>query len=82
MAYCRNCGKEIDDNAKFCRYCGNKVGVISNNSTSEPDTTTKTAVEVVDNENVGVENVQNISVAPDGGAVLKKKKSKAPFDVV
>lgn len=26
VAYCRNCGKEIDDNAKFCRYCGNKVG--------------------------------------------------------
>lgn len=52
VAYCRNCGKEIDDNAKFCRYCGNKVGVISNNSTPEPDETTKTAVEVVGNENV------------------------------
>ena len=82
MAYCRNCGKEIDDNAKFCRYCGNKVGVISNNSTPEPDETPKTAVEVVGNENVGVENIQNISVAPDGGAVLKKKKSKAPLIVV
>lgn len=82
MAYCRNCGKEIDDNAKFCRYCGNKVGVISNNSTPEPDKTTKAAVEVVENENVGVENIQNISVAPDGGAVLKKKKSKAPLIVV
>ncbi len=82
MAYCRNCGKEIDDNAKFCRYCGNKVGVISNNSTPGSDETTKTAVEVVGNENVGVENIQNISVAPDGGAVLKKKKSKAPLIVV
>lgn len=82
VAYCRNCGKEIDDNAKFCRYCGNKVGVISNNSTPEPDGTTKTAVEVVGNENVGVENIQNISVVPDGGAVLKKKKSKAPLIIV
>lgn len=82
VAYCRNCGKEIDDNAKFCRYCGNKVGVISNNSTPEPDETTKTAVEVVGNENVGVENIQNISVVPDGGAVLKKKKSKAPLIIV
>lgn len=52
VAYCRNCGKEIDDNAKFCRYCGNKVGVISNNSTPEPDETTKTAVEVVGNEKI------------------------------
>ncbi|MCR5092604.1 MAG: zinc ribbon domain-containing protein [Lachnospiraceae bacterium] len=22
MKYCRNCGKQIDANAKFCRYCG------------------------------------------------------------
>jgi len=22
MAYCRNCGKEIDDNADVCIYCG------------------------------------------------------------
>lgn len=23
--YCKNCGKIIVDNAKFCRYCGMKV---------------------------------------------------------
>ena len=23
--FCRNCGKEIPDNAKFCKYCGNPV---------------------------------------------------------
>lgn len=20
--YCKHCGKEIDDDSKFCRYCG------------------------------------------------------------
>ena len=23
--YCRKCGKEINENAKFCKYCGNPV---------------------------------------------------------
>lgn len=23
--YCRKCGKQIDDNAKFCRFCGNEI---------------------------------------------------------
>ena len=23
--FCRNCGKEIDDNVSFCRFCGNTV---------------------------------------------------------
>lgn len=23
--YCKHCGKEIDDNAKFCSYCGNST---------------------------------------------------------
>lgn len=27
--YCENCGKKISDKAKFCKYCGTKVGEIS-----------------------------------------------------
>lgn len=23
--YCRNCGREIDENAAFCNYCGTRV---------------------------------------------------------
>lgn len=23
--FCKNCGKEIDDNSKFCQYCGAKI---------------------------------------------------------
>ena len=25
MKYCTNCGKQIDENVKFCPYCGKKV---------------------------------------------------------
>ena len=24
--FCSKCGKEIEDNAKFCQYCGHEVG--------------------------------------------------------
>ena len=26
--YCQKCGKEIDDDAEICRYCGNKINDI------------------------------------------------------
>ena len=29
MAYCTNCGAQVDDNAKFCGVCGNKMSVVS-----------------------------------------------------
>lgn len=28
MAYCSNCGAQVDDNAKFCGICGNKMSAI------------------------------------------------------
>ena len=28
MAYCRNCGKEVDDKAVFCPYCGVQTGEV------------------------------------------------------
>lgn len=27
MAYCRNCGKKIEDEANFCSFCGTKIYV-------------------------------------------------------
>ena len=34
MAYCRNCGKEIDESAKFCSYCGTATDVNANTNKS------------------------------------------------
>lgn len=33
--FCRNCGKEIDDKASFCIYCGAETGVKSDEVKSE-----------------------------------------------
>jgi len=24
--FCQKCGKELDENSEFCKYCGNKIG--------------------------------------------------------
>ena len=36
--FCPKCGKEIDDNAKFCGFCGNKISIeeISDNDVTRP----------------------------------------------
>ena len=31
--YCKHCGKEIDEDSKFCRYCGQKLTDNYNNDT-------------------------------------------------
>lgn len=33
--FCSNCGKRIQNNAKFCMYCGTPVGDIANNEKDE-----------------------------------------------
>lgn len=32
--YCSKCGKEIEDNSVFCRYCGNKIAITSESTTA------------------------------------------------
>lgn len=40
---CSNCKKEINDNSKFCEFCGNKVEAIQ----SQGDVLSQTAAPVV-----------------------------------
>ncbi len=47
MKFCTMCGKEADDNALFCMYCGNRFkvdGGVSDQSQSETNTVTQTEV--------------------------------------
>lgn len=37
MKYCPNCGKEIEENAKFCVYCGTRLDDAQNNITREKE---------------------------------------------
>lgn len=40
--YCNKCGKEIPDDAKFCKYCGNKISKDKNSkNTGKDDNNTK-----------------------------------------
>ncbi len=47
--FCSNCGKEIEDNARFCRFCGQKLnetdgaGVIARQGIPEAAMKTETA---------------------------------------
>lgn len=34
--YCKNCGKEMKDDAQFCEGCGTKVETINSNNSSSP----------------------------------------------
>lgn len=36
MSYCRNCGSEINDSAKFCAKCGTATGIPTVNPVSSP----------------------------------------------
>ena len=35
--YCSNCGKEIDNNSKFCQYCGFQIGQVEQQSAQTND---------------------------------------------
>lgn len=54
--FCKECGKEISDNAKFCEFCGKSVSPISpreNNQTSNQKVT-ETYAQYHNESNVGV----------------------------
>lgn len=36
--FCRSCGKQLDDNVKFCKYCGAKLGTSTQNQQQEEET--------------------------------------------
>ena len=80
MAFCGKCGKEIDDEAKFCRYCGNKVEMINN----APISNAKSMLKEIDTEaskaeNKEADNNPNASLMSENGIAVKKKRSKAPL---
>ncbi|MBO4894855.1 MAG: zinc ribbon domain-containing protein [Clostridia bacterium] len=83
--FCPNCGKELQDSAKFCPGCGTKLSLDQSN-----DTYTGTSRTVVSNEN----QINNMQVNParyhnpsdfdnlPGGSTLKPKKSKKKIIII
>lgn len=71
--FCRKCGYEIKDGAKFCVKCGNAV------SSNQPDTAEMMTASAEENEEYGKEKpaAKDLSVSND-----KKRKSILPLVVI
>jgi hypothetical protein len=70
--YCKNCGKQNDDDSKFCMYCGKELNQSSNKSSIpklESVSTTMSASETADNiNNPAIQKIQpqNYNTADTG----------------
>jgi len=76
--YCINCGKEINDSAKFCPYCGEAtLSVAASGTGAVPDSTPV-------QEQDGVANAarQSVSVPLNPVSPPKKRCNKAPVIVI
>lgn len=52
MKYCQNCGKEANDAAKFCEYCGNQFNLVRINEQENTNNSN-----VINNLNNGSNNI-------------------------
>ena len=84
--YCRNCGKEVEDNMKFCPYCGtDRVSEQNAENIVKPDITieekiangTKTgsSVESEETESVKIENYPEKLVFQKGKDIVNNYKN-------
>ena len=64
MAYCKNCGGELESGVNFCPYCGSAVA----NGTSTQTGTTGTA-DATTTGSTGFSNTAKTAAAVAGGAV-------------
>ena len=39
--FCKNCGAKLDENARFCSECGEKVGIAASNTVKRTDNSVK-----------------------------------------
>ena len=57
--YCKHCGQQIDDNAKFCQHCGGNLGAYTAQEPikhAAPEAPQQPVINVV-NQNTNVNNV-------------------------
>ena len=66
--FCENCGKQIEDSAKFCKYCGCATGDAADRAAS---VTNRNVMNVPDPQ---AANTTGASNSPEAGANGKRKK--------
>ncbi len=70
--YCENCGKEIEEDARFCKYCGVLVGY-----TIEQDVNAERDEKVYNNQTEEVRVEAVVENEPQAGGADVPQKSKA-----
>ena len=82
MAFCPNCGAQIDDKAAFCTFCGAKLGVESAPVRSAPEPEISDSVPVVpeipEAPEVPMESADPVAVEDLGASVTPEASVEAP----
>ncbi len=70
MAFCVNCGKELVDGARFCAFCGTKVGTVSPQTPPIP--------QIQPNTQRQQEYVGKVFKCPNCGEVISQSTARCP----
>jgi len=76
--YCKECGKEIDNDSKFCNYCGTKQNIIIKNLDVKTTKDTINQAHIPVNENKPKENQIVKNIAKESKYDLTYKKDHTP----
>ncbi len=69
--YCSKCGKQIDDNAKFCPYCGFNVSKSNNTQDNNTNMSNKEWFYYKDSEKIGPLSTEDIKLHIQSGHVKR-----------
>ena len=70
--YCKHCGKQIDDNAAFCQYCGGNLGAPVTQEAPSQEPVKQPTAEAPQQPVINVVN-QNTNVNSNVGYIHKRK---------
>ena len=75
--FCTSCGKQLDDNAKFCIYCGAQLSVSEEHVDTKSDAKRSAAK---DNDETKITVERDEPVAPPPAPAPAQPKEKKPID--
>ncbi len=76
--FCGKCGKQIDDNVKFCLYCGNPVKQRTGGMPAKAASPQASASKTAPADNVSKEEIAKEQAAPAPESIQKQQPAQAP----